>query len=506
MFSDEVPDNPRAREWWYNSLDAAVTLEIYSKLAQRNEGTLIYNFERAMQGPVLDMMQRGFRIDPIWKGRQIEVLSEKERAVEELLNRLAHPIWGRPINPRSPDQLKDFFYNALNLPKQFVFSSGERKLSTNRASLESLDDYYIASPFINLIFAARGTRKLLSVLRAGVGPDGRMRCTYNVCGTETGRMASSQSVWGDGTNLQNITEELRRCFIADPGKLLLVVDGEQAESRGVGFIHGRLFDDWRYLEACEAGDLHTYVAKLVWPNLPWTGNLQEDRRIAERQFYRWFSYRDMAKRGGHGTSYYGKDYTMAKHLKVPTGLITTFQQKFCRGWDGNGTGAAFPSFLLWWKWVAEQLRTTQSITTFVGRERTFFGRSDDDTTLREAIAYEPQSAIGDLTNEGGLRIWRAFPEVEFLAQTHDSWTVQIPENRTDLVDPIKRMFEVEVWHPTHPLRIPAEAKTGWNWSKADPRKKLFSDGNPDGLREWKGSEPRKRTEDPAGSLLDRVLY
>lgn len=506
VFSDEVPANPREREWWYNSLDAAVTLEIYDKISRSNRGTITYGFERAMQGPALDMMQRGFRIDPIWRSRQTSMLEEKESKVEELLNRLAHPVWGRPLNPRSPDQLKAFFYGELHLPTQYANVKGEKRVSTNRESLEKLDDYYIASPFVDLIFAARGARKQLGVLRTGVGVDGRMRCSYGVAGTETGRFNSSTSVWGDGTNLQNITEELRRPFVADPGYILLYVDGEQAESRAVGFIQGRLFDDWRYLEACEVGDLHTYVARLVWPAMAWSGDLKKDRALAEQIFYRWFTYRDMAKRGGHGTSYYGQPWTMAKHLKVPVGLIQSFQSKFCKGWDGNGTGSAFPAFPKWWNWVGAQLGETQSITTFVGRERTFFGRPNDDATLREAIAYEPQSAVADLTNEGGLRVWRAFPEAQFLAQTHDSWTMQIPEDRLDLVDPIRRTFEVEVYHKSHPLMIPSECKLGWNWSNEDPTKKLFKDGNPDGLRKWRGSETRRRTEDTEGSLLDRVLY
>lgn len=506
VYSDEIPDNPRMKEWWYNSLDAGVTLEIYEKIRGNNSGGLIYSFERAMQGPALDMMQRGFLIDPIWRSRQTSMLEKKEAEVEELLNRLAHPVWGKPLNPRSPDQLKEFFYNELQLPKQMSHAKGERKLSTNRESLEKLDDYYIASPFVDLIFAARGARKQLGVLRTGVGPDGRMRCSYGVASTETGRFNSSTSVWGDGTNLQNITEELRRPFVADPGKILLYVDGEQAESRAVGFIQGSVYDDWKYLEACEAGDLHTYVTRLVWPNLGWSGDNKSDRLIAERIFYRWFTYRDMAKRGGHGTSYFGKAWTMARHLKVPVGLIQSFQTKFCLGYDGAGKGSAFPAFPVWWNGVGRQLQDTQSITTFVGRERTFFGRPNDETTLREAIAYEPQSAVADLTNEGGLRVWKAFPEAQFLAQTHDSWTMQIPVDRLDLVEPIRKMFEVTVHHRSHPLMIPCECKMGFNWSNEDPQRKLFKDGNPDGLRKWRGSETRRRIEDPSAGVLDRVLY
>ncbi|HNA84888.1 MAG TPA: hypothetical protein PLB04_04945, partial [Nitrospira sp.] len=34
--------------------------------------------------------------------------------------------------------------------------------------------------------------------------DGRMRCSFNVCGTETMRFSSSENAFGNGGNLQNI--------------------------------------------------------------------------------------------------------------------------------------------------------------------------------------------------------------------------------------------------------------------------------------------------------------
>ena len=34
--------------------------------------------------------------------------------------------------------------------------------------------------------------------------DGRMRCSFNVCGTETMRFSSSENAFGTGGNLQNI--------------------------------------------------------------------------------------------------------------------------------------------------------------------------------------------------------------------------------------------------------------------------------------------------------------
>ena len=498
VFSDAIPQDARTREWWYNALDAAVTLEIHEVLARKNSGTVVYAFERALQGPALDMMLRGFSIDPVWRSRSITELAAREAKLEAILDRLARAVWSKPLNPRSPKQLLEFFYGELRLPEVWTSKKGVRKLSTDREAMEKLSDYYLARPFINTILAARDTRKQLGVLRTGIDPDGRMRCTYNVCGTETGRWASSQNVFGRGTNLQNITGKLRRMFVADEGMILLYVDGEQAESRAVGVIEGILFDDWTYLDACEAGDLHTIVTQMTWENLPWTGNLKADREIAEQLFYRHFTYRDMAKRGGHGTNYYGKPWTMAKHLKVPRGLIEEFQTKYF---------SAFPAHARWHAWVAQQLITKQSITTFMGRERTFYGRPNDEATLRKAIAYEPQSAVGDIVNQGMFQVWKKFPQVQMLGQIHDAFLCQIPQDRLDLIDPICQAFQVPITLPNgRTFVIPSEAKLGWNWADEDGKRKTFSDGNPDGLRKWKGRDERTRTENPEADLLDRVLF
>lgn len=499
-----MPEDSRTREWWYNSLDCAVTHEIYGRLAEdegdRNIDT--YRFMLNQQGQALDAMLRGFLVDEIWRRKLDRVFQQRLDRLVWVLNQCAFAVVGHILNPNSPPQLKTFFYEELNLPVQYKFEKGVKKVSTDREALEKLQQYSIAKPFCILMLAMRDLIKKLSVLRQGVGADSRMRCTFHVAGTETGRWSSSKSVWGDGTNLQNITEEMRRPFQADPGKVLIYVDGEQAESRGVGFIQGILFGDWTYLDACEAGDLHTTVCQLVWPSgvivngklEQWFEDKKANRELAEQKFYRWFSYRDMAKRGGHGTNYYGKPPTMAKHLKVPVKLIADFQEAYFK---------AFPAFSKWHNYCAFQLQTTGSLRTFLGRERIFFGRPDDEATLREAIAFEPQSIVGDIVNEGGYRLWKRFPQYQPLVQVHDAWLGQIPHNELgSLVKPILDTFEIPITdHKSgRTLIIPAEAKVGFNWQSFD------QENNPDGLKKWKGSDERVRQEFANENLLDRIIY
>lgn len=458
---------------------------------------LIYNFERASQAPALDMMRRGWRIDILYRDKAVQNLQKKDQRISMILDKFATAIWGRGLNPNSPKQLQAFFYDHMKLPEQYRFERGEKKLTTNRDALEKLHVYFYARPIINCCLALRDVRKKISVLTREVDSDKRMRTSYNITGTETSRWSSSANAYGGGTNLQNITEELRRAFIADPGYKLAYVDLEQAESRAVAWIMFLLFGDTTYLDACETGDLHTTVARMVWPSLPWTGDLKHDKGVAERIFYRHFTYRDLAKRGGHGTNYYGKPPTMARHLHVVVALIEAFQQSYF---------AAFPGFAKWHSWTAEQIQLYQYIQTPLGMGRDFFGRPNDDATLREAIAFVPQSMVAQLLNLALWRVWAyARDHCQLLGQVHDAIVIQYKEEtEREVLDKILPMMLTPLRFNGRTMTIPSEASIGWNWQK----RKVLKDGtvvNPDGLIKWTGSDERKRTENPESRRLDTVL-
>jgi DNA polymerase I-like protein with 3'-5' exonuclease and polymerase domains len=140
----------------------------------------------------------------------------------------------------------------MHLPEQWISDKGVKKLSMNREVLEKLEIFMHPRPFITCILAIRDLKKELETLESEIDPDGRMRTSYNIVGTETGRWSSSQSSTGTGLNAQNIKRKLRSMFIADPGWKLCGIDLEQAESREVGWLCGTLFNDWSYLDACDS--------------------------------------------------------------------------------------------------------------------------------------------------------------------------------------------------------------------------------------------------------------
>lgn len=458
----------------YNGLDCMLTLEIFEEISRlTNAEPLPYNFSRALQGPILEIMLRGFLVDRTERFNALHKLKTRIEHLQTILNKLAFAVWGKGLNPRSPMQLQDFFYKTMQIPPIYTFQKGERKLSMNREVLEKLDLHLYARPIVATILAIRAVAKQIEVLETEVSPDGRMRTSYNIGGTETGRLSSSAASDGTGSNLQNIEAALRRMFIADDGMALVVIDLEQAESREVGWLCGTLFGDWTYLDACEGGDLHTTTCQLIWPNMVWGVNPKENKALAETNFYRHYSFRDMSKRGGHGSNYYGKPFTMARHLKVPARMMEDFQSRYF---------GAFPGIPAWHRWVAQEIQTTSILTTPWGRERQFFGRANDDTTLREAIAFSPQSATADRTNLGLLRIWQNIREAQLLAQTHDSASFQCPIHLVDEIVPhALKLMEIPI-HSAKAGRtmiVPGEAKVGFNWAYYNEKT------NPNGLKKWK---------------------
>lgn len=507
----------------YCGLDSMVTKEVLGELRTLfNTPPQVYDFERALQAPYLEIMQRGWLVDEISRRAATRGLHERLSKLTLTFHQLTQAVYDQNSNPASPKQLKELFYEAMRLPEQWISTKGVKRLSTNREALEKLEQYLYARPLVACILTIREITKQLQVLETEIDRDGRWRCSYNIAGTETGRASSSTSVFDTGDNTQNITPSLRYIFVADPGKKMCQIDLEQVEARDVGFFEGVLFNDWSFLDSCESGDLHTNNAKLVWPELRWTGDPARDRKIAEQQFYRDFSYRDMAKRGSHLSNYSGTAWTASRALKVPISVMDEFQARYCRGRAADparnikAITPAFPAHTRYWQWCAEQIQTTGFLITPFGRKRHFFGRQDSGETLREAIAFLPQSTTADRTNLGLWKVWKYLgaQQVEVLGQCHDSIAFQYDEKADEqqIIGRALELIKVDLFAQNgRKYCVPGEAKVGWNWgvqvtqadiAAAQAKGKRGTRFNPDGLIKWK---PGKRDERTRATGLKRVM-
>ena len=479
--------NQWERDQVYNGLDTCVTYEVLEQLLpQLDEHTsATYDLSRGLQAPTLEMRLRGVKVDLARRAEVIEEYHEQLDQLERQLDEIVLEGVGMPgFNWRSNADLQALFYGKLQSPP--ILSGG--RPTVNRKALEKLDAYLVARPIVRHLLAMRDIGKRIGVLQTAIDPDGRMRTSYNIAGTSTGRFSSSFTEFGTGGNLQNVEESLRSIFVSDPGTKFAKFDAKSGESFCVGAIEWNLFGDDRYLSACESGDPHTAVARLVWPGLPWTGDLKSDKEIAEQKFYRHLSHRDVCKRLGHGSNYLGRPGTLAEQSSVPIELVRQFQPKYFK---------SFPAHLRWHEWLDIQLRRHGWLISLTGRKRYFFGRRNDDETKRGAVAYDPQCSLADIVNRAMLRLWRT-GLYTIVLHDHDALTFQYPEEQEDEIIPVllSELVEPIPLRNGRVLRIPYDCQVGWNRGKC-------SEQNPDGLIDYKGPDKRKRTTPVP--LLDRVV-
>lgn len=503
--------------WVYNGLDTCVTLEIDAKLQRQMDETAreIYNLSLALQAPIMEMNLRGILVNNRRKYKVVKTFEAQVERLERQLYRIVHEGVGYAqfTNWRSPTQVKKLFYDVLDLPVvKGRNGAGVWAPTTNEVALEKLSQHFLGEPLAKHLLALRSLGKMLGFLKTGVDSDGRMRTRFNIAGTNTGRFASSESDFGTGTNLQNVKSSLRSVFVADPGKILCNIDLEQADSRNMGALAWNMLVDadrdritdllrrrsqkikgwnpqlpWEgpigpkfagaYLDACESGDLHTFVTKMAQPDLPWKKG--SDREIADQIAHKNKSHRDLSKGIGHGSNYMGTPPTIAQQTKLPKLLVKAFQPKY---FD------AFPCIPAVQQAIMDELAATNCLTTPLGRRRFFFDRETAANTQREAVAFMGQSMTADEINRGLLRLWRT-GLVELLVQVHDSILFQFDEKQIDKIVPLALeclSTELTLKHGRK-FTVGTEAMLGWNWG-------YFGEDNPDGLKKWKGSETRTRQE------------
>lgn len=443
-------------EQCYNLLDCCITHEIDSILESHMDDVArkTYEFSLRCQRPATLMMLRGLKVDPIRRASMIQELEQEKNLLETWLYEMALAIWDKGLNARSPKQLIEFFYKRLGVKEVLKKNkNGEARPTTNREALEKIvERSKISTPIINTIYSIRDCSKTLGILRAEVR-NGRFYTSYNVAGTSTGRWSSKKDAFDTGSNSQNITKDIREIFIADPGFMLAACDLSQAESRAVAYLS----QDEDYIKACESGDLHTYCCKLLWPELKWTGNLKQDKAIAELLYFRHFSRRDLSKRAGHLSNYYGKARTLSERLKLPLRLAENFQRIYF---------SRFPGIPRWHKEVAQRIVRDKQITTALGRRRYIFERLDSDETLRAMIAYEPQSIIADVINQGICQVVETMDTIKNIyvhLQVHDCLVFQFPEHEYELAKEVQRTLTVPVDIYGRTMIIPTDLKVGYDW-------------------------------------------
>lgn len=437
--------------WTYNCKDAAITLEVCHALEKE---VVNFGVQENMKH-MLDMIEpllvttlRGVKFDSTYVKELKEISTVTLAAAEVKLNELV----GEPVNVKSPKQLHTLLFTKMGLPMKIKGKTG--KVTTDSEALKELARSH-PSPIFDAIFDIRKHAKLIGFLNSPVDTlDGRMRCSYNIAGTETGRLSSSGSMFGGGTNLQNIQHgPTRKLFCCDQGKKGAYSDLAQAEARIVGYQTRdesliKIFED-------PARDIHTEMACEIF-GIP-ADRVREEADIPHNINH--FSYRDLSKRAIHACDYDIGSMHLGKILGVPTKVAEGIKSKYY---------ATHPLIRQNQLNIQRQLKMTCTLNTIFGRRRYFHGRMDE-ATFREAYAYIPQSMVGDLLNMGLKKVYKELGDkVDILLQVHDAIMWQADEDIFDsLVSQVEECLQIPLEMNGFKFIIPADTKVGYNWGEME---------------------------------------
>jgi len=429
--------------WKYNCMDAAVTYEIAEVLEKEMKEFGVFEFYNKFVHPLipvlLKMQMRGVKIN---QGVREKAMKEYEDNTREMQKKLDGAV-GYAVNVMSPKQLQTLLYDDLGLPPQY--KKGSVRVTTNEEAINNLAKKF-PSPVFDLILTIRGNRKIIGTYLNDEGkPDGRMRCSYVIGGTETGRLSSRESVFRTGTNLQNFPPGVcRRMLEADEGKVMIAADQSQAEARVVAY----LAEENRMIDVFVNGeDIHQLTAdSLPFGFMP-SGSAYENVPNPRRLF---------AKKHVHAFNYGEGELTFARRARIERKVAGMIRDKY---FD------KFPRIKAWHMKTQAMLGKSRTMTTPMGRRRTFFGLWGEQL-FREAYAFVPQATVADINNLALIRLG----EEECLLTTHDEIVVQCKDNREDIEGTIARIreaFNIPILVNGRELLIPIELKIGKNWDEME---------------------------------------
>ncbi|MDR1338393.1 MAG: DNA polymerase I [Rickettsiales bacterium] len=257
----------------YAAEDAVVCLALYQEFKAKLDGDeklrkLYENCDRPLLKILLKMERTGVLADK----NKLQHLSAIFHAQLSSLESEIHAMAGHEFNIASPKQLAAVLFDELNL-------NANKKRSTDADTLtELLDSHEIVEKVLNWRSIAKLAGTYTDALPRQIGADGRIHTNYLQTSTNTGRLSSREP------NLQNIPiktelgEEIRRCFIAAPGRVLISSDYSQIQLR----LLADVADVKTFKDTFQSGaDIHEQTARQIF-NIPADQPVPKDLRRAAK--------------------------------------------------------------------------------------------------------------------------------------------------------------------------------------------------------------------------------
>ncbi len=428
-------DDPAA---WEAAAVATLAAAQRPELEQRELTALFEEVELPLIVVLRAMEEAGIALD-------LDRLAEITARVQEevaALERSIHAAAGEEFLIGSPQQLGSILFEKLALSRKrrgkTGFSTDARVLAAIRAEHEIVPMIERWRELSTLI------KTYLEPLPGQVDEESRLHTTFLQTVASTGRLSSTNP------NLQNIPirtplgREIRACFVAAPGGLLVCADYSQIELR----VLAQLADEPVLKKIFRRGkDVHTATACQVF-------QVEPDEIDA--------GMRSKAKMINYGIAYGLTDYGLADRLQIPreeaAAFIATYFERF-------------PAVRVFIERTIAQAIEQGYVTTLLGRRRPIpelRARNRQQHALGERLAVNTviQGTAADIIKVAMVRAHAALAGLRsrLILQIHDELMIEGPPEESDEVRSLITSEMVGAWELDPPLGV--DIGVGENWLAA----------------------------------------
>ena len=409
------------------------------RLREQGMEKLYFDVELPLCRVLADMERSGFLVDG-------GALARFGRELSDTIDRLEQRIYaaaGQQFNINSPKQLGKVLFEDLGLPHGKKTKTG---WSTNADVLEKLKDH----PLVADVLTYRQYAKLKSTYADGllkvIDPDGRIRTSFQMTVTATGRLSSTEP------NLQNIptrTElgsKMREMFVAAPGHVLVDADYSQIELRLLAHISGDTAMQQAFLSGA---DFHTVTAARVF-------HVPQDQVTHQM--------RSRAKAVNFGIVYGISAFSLSQDIGVTVQEAKEYMDRYF---------ATYTGVKQYMTDVVDKAREQGYVETLWHRRRALPELKSSNFNMRSfgervALNMPIQGTAADIIKLAMVRVHSRLAReglaARLIMQVHDELIVECPEAEASRVEALLQQEMQGVAELSVPLL--AEAHTGRNWLAA----------------------------------------
>ena len=409
------------------------------RLREQGMEKLYFDVELPLCRVLADMERSGFLVDGGALARFGADLSDTIDRLEQRIYAAA----GQQFNINSPKQLGKVLFEDLGLPHGKKTKTG---WSTNADVLEKLKDH----PLVADVLTYRQYAKLKSTYADGllkvIDPDGRIRTSFQMTVTATGRLSSTEP------NLQNLptrTElgsKMREMFVAAPGHVLVDADYSQIELRLLAHISGDTAMQQAFLSGA---DFHTVTAARVF-------HVPQDQVTHQM--------RSRAKAVNFGIVYGISAFSLSQDIGVTVQEAKEYMDRYF---------ATYTGVKQYMTDVVDKAREQGYVETLWHRRRALPELKSSNFNMRSfgervALNMPIQGTAADIIKLAMVRVHSRLAReglaARLIMQVHDELIVECPEEEAPRVEALLQQEMQGVAELSVPLL--AEAHTGRNWLAA----------------------------------------